>query len=226
MPPKLQPTIDGMAVNAGGYNGLGMVQSEGREAGFNEIRRTDAEGNIVILSKSLPFSAAFADFNAISGKTYFYQAIEYGEAGEEPEYSNVLSLTLNISGVILHKVSKGEESNNADLLTVMRPANLEGSSREINVPAKILHLPALDKPVIETGRTVARVWRIPMKIIDLRDGTREKLNGWLKTHSVLCCRDDRGRRMFGIIRGVKERLDITGDYPFELHEVDYRETVR
>lgn len=208
--------------------GFNTLTVRNNSADYYEIyRQFIGEAAAKIGSPAVPDSpidpAIFNDYNAKNGVVANYWAEAFTGAGVSLGISDTRIALQSFGGIYLHKVARAVTGTlSGDLMHLV---NLEGSSREISVAANIIQLPAYDKPVIETGTTVKRIWRIPLKIVSLTDGTREILNGWIRAHDVLCCRDDRGRRMFGVLRKVKESLDLSGDYPFELYECDYRENI-
>jgi hypothetical protein len=206
------------------------------ETGFNkaivtaggsrvEIWRQYAGGEARALTRTLPVGAdvTFYDGNAISGISAQYWAVAVDSLGAQVTSATV-SATQSFGGAYLHKVVRADSTTIGDALMLLN--NQEGARRQISVANNIIHLPAFDKPIIEISTTVERRWLIPNIIPDLTDGTRQTLNGYIRNHSVLCCRDERGRLMFGVMQKVKEKLDTYGDYPFELIETDFREHVK
>lgn len=210
------------------FTGFNRVTMRRNPTAYFQIWRQyageDPELIAPILAPDAPsLSVVFDDYNTPYGKIATYWGVSLDGSDVVQEVSNTHTGTQSFGGAYLHKLLKEPNATSNISGSLMHLVNQEGASRDINVPTKILHLPALDKPIIEMGTTVGKAWRIPIKLLDLTDGTREILINWIKTHSVLNCRDDRGRQMFGMMRGVKENLDLTGDYPFELHQCDYRE---
>jgi hypothetical protein len=197
-----------------------------------ELSRQYPGGLPVLLTDELALPdpidpANYDDYNAIYGREALYTVVANGAT----VHAYVVGAATQVfSGAYLHKVSRGPRANIFESefvsATLLHLNNQEGSNREISVASEVLHLPAYDKPIIEVSQTVQRIWRIPLILPSLTDGTREILNGWIEEHAVLCCRDDRGRRMFGIMQKVRESLDLSGFYPFELWECDYREGFR
>lgn len=206
------------------------------ETGFNkaivsaggsrvEIWRQYAGGEARALTRTLPVGSdvTFYDGNVISGVSASYWAVAVDGVGSQLTSATV-SATQSFGGAYLHKVVRADSTTIGDALMLLN--NQEGAHRNIAVANNILHLPAFDKPIIEISTTVERRWLIPNIIPDLTDGTRQTLNGYIRNHSVLCCRDERGRLMFGVMQKVKEKLDLSGDYPLELIETDFREHVQ
>jgi hypothetical protein len=171
-------------------------------------------------------TSIFDDYNAIHGRVANYW-VTVPVTGGAIETTEIHTASQSFGGAYLHKVVKGVINTTTSNLegALMHLVNQEGSNRELSVAANIIDLPAYDKPIIEVGTSKKSVWRIPLVIIDLSTTARGILNTWIQTHAVLCCRDDRGRRMFGVLKGVKEGLGLSGNYPFELHECDYREAI-
>lgn len=222
MPP---PSISTFQLNAGTANNFCYIVASDcdrvelwRQHSGEEARRLTKTYNPAITPIFI------YDFNCIKDvlTQYWAKAVD-DDTGVEATSATLSTTQTELAGAYLHKVVRAASTTKSG--TLIQLNNQEGAQREIQIAADILHLPANDKPIIEVSQTVQRIWRIPVLLNNLSNGTRELLNGFIENHDVLCCRDERGRRMFGVMQRVKERLDLTGDYPFELHECDYREHV-
>jgi hypothetical protein len=235
-----------MEWNAAGWNEFGWNEGEDAtlslssftvipETGYNkaivtaggervEIWRQYAGEAARALTRTLPVGTdiVFYDYNPIATLSALYWAVAVDGSGAE-QMSGTVSAIQSFGGAYLHKVVRAANTTLSGSLMLLN--NQEGAARSISVDHNILHLPAYDKPIIEISQTVQRTWRIPLILTSLTDGTRTILNGWIENHTVLCCRDERARRMFGVMGKVKEKLGVSGDYPFELIETDFRENV-
>lgn len=205
------------------------------ETGFNkclvtaggarvEIWRQYPGGEARCLTRTLPVGTGiiFYDYNVIAGLSALYWAVAVDGSGSEITSGTVTALQ-TFGGAYLHKVVRADTTTKEGDLLLLN--NQEGASRSLSVAYKKLMLPAYDKPNFEISTTLQGNWRIPLILPDLTDTTRRTMNAWAMSHAVLCCRDERGRLMFGIVQRVKESLDLYGQYPFELWQVDFREHI-
>lgn len=218
----MPPSISAFSVTANsGYNSVSVSAADADDI---ILRRRFAGEEWFTLTRThtVGSNQIYTDYNVPSGTTAEYEATARDGTGLEVA-SNIESATQSFTSTFIHKVARGASTNlSGSLLTLLHQ---EGGAREVGVPANVLLLPALDKPVIEVGSTVERRWNLPLIIADLTTSHRSTLLSFITSHSVVCVRDGRGRIMFGVIQGVRESLNLWGVFPLQVFEVDYSEEV-
>jgi hypothetical protein len=207
------------------YNSIGFVNT-----GFPDVNilyRTDPQGNRVCLSKTIGANGAFADFTAASGVQYLYEGAAIYDGTVNPNGSPKPA-RLTLSNAILHKVGRGDLTNNADTdnLSVVELFNLEGQQTTQSREADILRLAATEKPRIKTAPQVQTIIECPIIIPqgDLAAMIRP-FEAMLWSNDLWCFRDPMGELIFCTFPDQEPTTDINLECTIIMWESDYNEHI-
>jgi hypothetical protein len=219
------PAFISVTPTNGIYNNIGFVNSGFPDANF--LRRTDPQGRMITLSKTINPNSAFLDFQVASGVQYRYGGVASYE-GQETPVGNQVTATLNLSSVVIHRVARGSYTNNADTdnLLAFELFNLEGQRQIATREGNVMRMAALEKPVIKTAPQVARVIECPILIRNQdRTTVMPALEEMLWSSDLWCFRDPLGTVMFVTFPSQEMRIGINIEMTLVMWESAYDENV-
>lgn len=156
----------------------------------NEIWRMDADGFAVRLSDFVGINSNYRDYTATKGVSYFYFARAVGGQNNFID-SNVLSGSLTFMGIYLHDV-------NAPRATIQHFL-YDGSGRTESWQAAVGErvLAGRVNSVFEYGENEQYTIVFNLQLPDVN--AKQALDAMVRNKSILCYRDSRGRKVFGVI---------------------------
>ncbi|MED4586677.1 hypothetical protein P9578_28380 [Brevibacillus choshinensis] len=188
-------------------------------AAFNDLYRKESTETVwTRIASDVPVNGSYVDYTPASGVSYDYKAIVTGDNGTIAESaSKTASFTLK--GVWLHSVMDpvGTIGN--------YPFDGNGRSSSWQTEVELMKFAGRDKPVAEFGEQEAENINVSIRVT--RDELQyRKLMNLIRSREIVCYRDGRGRRVFGVCSGLPV-TDETVGYTINLmiDEIDYEEGV-
>lgn len=183
---------------------------------YNDIfRRENSEW--IRVGTNVLSNGKFHDYNVASGVTYEYKARAQGSNNSFIE-SNVVGASVSLRGIWLHSVNDNTLVNvpyNRDIRATWKP------TRTLNSFA------GRRFPVADFGENEELSYAVIITTVDEEDKTWfPRLQELIKRKEILCIRDYRGRKVFGVAEELDEtQLYIGNEIPLRIDAVDYSEVV-
>lgn len=172
----------------------------------------------VSLNGSTKTVRRFDDYHAASGELYEYKVRVYGTNSTVTETDPVPATVLALTGLWMHDTS----DPSGTLLHL--PRNLE-QSEEWNPDVSLMRFAGRPRPVAEFGEMAESRLKVKLLLFKEQDWWRF-LKELVQRRSVLCVRDSRGRKIFGVIAALPVQDTVYGQtVDLEVLEVDYSEVV-
>jgi hypothetical protein len=184
----------------------------------NELyRRKIGEMTWTRIKIGIPNSGIYDDYAAASGVTYEYMARAWGDNGT---FTDSLPYPghITLKGVWLHCIDDPTG-------TVHRFALSSGNSDEWRTDGSLMKFAGRKRPVAvfgenEDGRVTANLQMLRNR------GDREALQNIVQRKTPVCYRDNRGRKMFGVIFQLPSNDTFYGyTVSVSIDEIDYKEEV-
>lgn len=154
-------------------------------------RRRQGDTSWTRIAKGLPVNGGYDDYATASGATYEYKVVAIS-VDETTAESAVVSGGIAFSGVWLHD-PRSPAATACHFL-------YDGQAREETWEpvVEFLEFAGRDRPVAEFGEQTDERVRVTLQL--LRDGgDLEALRALVRRRAVLCYRDGRGRKLFGVV---------------------------
>lgn len=184
----------------------------------NEVfRRKAGETSWQRIAQGIAPNSVYDDYAVASGVDYEYKVKANGNNGTYTE-SDVSAGRVTFSGVWLHCVDDPAG-------TVHRFALSSGNSDEWRTDGSLMKFAGRKRPVAafgenEDGRIVANLQMLRNR------GDREALQNIVSRKTPVCYRDNRGRKMFGVIFQLPSNDAFYGySAQVSIDEIDYKEEV-
>jgi hypothetical protein len=180
-------------------------------------RRKTGETTWTRIKTGIPNSGIYDDYAAASGVTYEYMARAWGDNGT---FTDSLPYPghITLKGVWLHCIDDPTG-------TVHRFALSSGNSDEWRTDGSLMKFAGRKRPVAvfgenEDGRVTANLQMLRNR------GDREALQNIVQRKTPVCYRDNRGRKMFGVIFQLPSNDTFYGyTVSVSIDEIDYKEEV-
>ena len=180
-------------------------------------RRKNGETAWTRIKTGIPNSGIYDDYAAASGVTYEYMARAWGDNGT---FTDSLPYPghITLKGVWLHCIDDPTG-------TVHRFALSSGNSDEWRTDGSLMKFAGRKRPVAvfgenEDGRVTANLQMLRNR------GDREALQNIVQRKTPVCYRDNRGRKMFGVIFQLPSNDTFYGyTVSVSIDEIDYKEEV-
>lgn len=180
-------------------------------------RRKTGETTWTRIKTGIPNSGIYDDYAAVSGDTYEYMARAWGDNGTFTD-SLPSSGHIALKGVWLHCVDDPDGTAHQFALS-------SGNSDEWRADGSLMKFAGRKRPVAvfgenEDGRIVANLQMLRNR------GDREALQNIVSRKTTVCYRDNRGRKMFGVILQLPSNDTFYGySVQVSIDEIDYKEEV-
>ncbi|MGF9909413.1 DNRLRE domain-containing protein [Brevibacillus porteri] len=160
-------------------------------------------------------SGSYDDYAAASGTVYEYMARAYGDNGTVTD-THFYQGSINLTGVWLHCVD-------APAVTIRQFILRTSISEEWKSEGALLQFAGRKRPVVEFGESGEGSMKVDLSFLKQEDD-REALQNIVKRMTTVCYRDNRGRKMFGVIFALPSTDKFYGyDVSITIDETDYKE---
>lgn len=184
----------------------------------NEIfRRKAGETSWQRIAQGIAPNSVYDDYTVASGVEYEYKVKANGNNGTYAE-SDVSAGKVTFSGVWLHCVDDPAG-------TIHRFALSSGNSDEWRTDGALLRFAGRERPVAEFGETDEGRITVNLQMLKNR-GDREALQKIIRRKTTVCYRDNRGRKLFGVVFQLPSTDTFYGyTVTISVDEIDYKEEV-
>lgn len=187
----------------------------------NDLLRREPGGEWIRIAQ-VAENGLYMDYAVISDVEHEYRVMALGGNGAT-EYSEVRSNQLTLEGALLHSVVDPAGS-------IYGTLEFEYSKRgQKQVEAAVMRYEGRNRPAVQFGDMVTNELEITLHVVDedYNSEERKKVEKLLLGGEVLCYRDERGRKVFGVAPGGFTLTDTFYGYAFTfvLLETSYKEEV-
>jgi hypothetical protein len=185
---------------------------------YNDLYRKKKNETVwTRIATNIPNNGTYDDYTPASGELYDYFVRAWGNTGSYAD-SSVQSGETSFTGVWLHCVDDPAG-------TIHRFALSSGNSDEWRTDGSLMKFAGRKRPAAVFGEN--EDGRITANLQMLRNrGDREALQNIVQRKTTVCYRDNRGRKMFGVIFQLPSN-DVFYGYSVSvsIDEIDYKEEV-
>jgi hypothetical protein len=185
---------------------------------FNDLyRRKSGESAWTRIATGIPSNGLYRDYAVASRVTYEYYVRAQGENGTFIDSLRVYS-SLVLSGVWLHDVADPEGTAHSFSYNSKRDSKWQAD-------VTLMQYAGRKRPVAEFGDMDEG--RVSVQL-DLSSGSDdlEKLQELIYSKATVCYRDNRGRKVYGVITSLPTADEVYGNsVTIEVLEIDYSEEV-
>jgi hypothetical protein len=187
-------------------------------AGGNDLYRREF-GTIAWarIAANVSTNTTYSDYATASGQIYEYKVTALGSNQTTTDSVNVQGF-MTLQGIWLHDVTNPAGS----ILNIpLNQKRVETWKPEV----QLMQFAGRTKPVAEFGQSEDFSFKVDLSMLSSQTlWSNLRALAWLKT--ILCARDYRGRKVFGIIANIPESDAYYGqDVALEIIQVDYSEVV-
>lgn len=171
------------------------------DTAYNDIYRSGPEGKIRI-AKNIAKNGSYSDYTPASGTDYTYTAVAVSADQTTAESTGVVG-SITLKGAWLH--------DPADTAT-LHQFKYDGSGRNSDwqPEAELVRYTGRVNPVVVFGE--AEDERVTVSLqMDKNDTDYTKLMSLIKRKSLLCYRDGRGRKVFGVVLALPMNDEFYGN---------------
>lgn len=181
-------------------------------------RRISGETAWTRIAMGIAENGSYNDYAVASGTTYEYKARAVG-SNETTTDSTTASASITLSGSWLFDVT-----NQAG--TIIQLKCYESREQSWEAEGTLMQFAGRSKPIMEFGESETSVVNVSVPL--LRAGTEfAALQALVRRKATLCFRDERSRKVFGVIRSLPVTDERAWGYTIQLKvdEIDYSEVV-
>lgn len=220
-PPKPSVTIDD---NDGEYlqaiiANPGPTGTEVVAASNDLYRREGATGDWIRIATGLAVNVVYNDYAVASGQDYQYKAVALTGAGGTLESDPTASYSVRLDGVWLHDPTDADDTS--------KEFRNRGQARTVSkkLDVSMMQFEGREYPVAEFGTAVSESVTFDELMFSDSDDLAS-YRALVESKRTLCYRDDRGRKVFGIISDINETDHPVGaEVPISITATDYSEEV-
>ncbi|MCX7570416.1 hypothetical protein OS242_10620 [Tumebacillus sp. DT12] len=181
----------------------------------NEIYRREGGGPLIRIG-TVESDGRYDDFHVAAGKDYEYVVRAIGENGTVRD-SEPVGGRIDLSGIWLHLVEDPGSTVRCFLYN-------EGRGDDWTPNVTMHQFAGRKDPVAEFGEAETSRVTVTLKVIG--EEQSESLQSLLRAKRTLCYRDQRGRKVFGVVPSVPTRDTFYGGVvSFAISKTDYKEEV-
>ncbi|MBW3113481.1 hypothetical protein KYJ26_16630 [Bacillus sp. MCCB 382] len=182
----------------------------------NDLYRRKQGGDWIRIAKNI--FASYRDFSVASGETYEYKVLAIGDNLTSSE-STVHQASISLRGIWLYDINDAENT-----LHNFRYDG-DGRSSQWEIESSTMRFKGRTRPVTETGEMEDYV--VPFALILKESAERQALEKIIYSRNIVCYRDGKGRKLFGLITRFPLADEIWGGQTTELEimRIDYEESV-
>lgn len=211
--------LDAVQVESGSAASAFYLPSTPATASHNVYRRLAGQGTLSEVRVATGVGASWRDYSAASGQPYTYR-VEAVAANGTSTYGADTAATLTLTGLWLHDPASAQ----ATALVLLYDGHGRESTESVEVTTRRFAGRVL--PVPEWGLGSALRVSATTRLRRDQSALREALLALMRRRAVLCWRDVRGRKVYGVLTEVPLTDDVFGqETTVALTAVDYTEAV-
>jgi hypothetical protein len=184
---------------------------------FNDLYRRETGGTWERIAANLASNGSYTDYTAASGQTYEYKVIATGD-NETIRESLPVSDSINLKGIYLHVVQNAQSTSYRFLMGEQKSSSLWNLSHTFHKFAGRKNL------VIDTEDATDYGVSFTLKLRTNED--IKALETIIYSQEVVCYRDSRGRKVFGVFVSFPMEDEFYGEATsLNLTKIDYKEEI-